>query len=340
MRRVCVVLLLLLLLLASVPASGQEAAQTFTWRTAGMVLQYPSSWLVGEYEGTPLLVSSEDGLVNATAGEAPGTLAFGFYNYPQTNALSPLAFLNALFPDVESEISTFAGTTSFNTEFSDEATGQTIHAIAFLSPVSRNPHVIVAIAPNEEWETVRPVVESVLSTAQFLNGSATFSFLGTDLLFQYPREWRADSNGQVFVVAPENPTGILNGDLDTAEVFVRAQILAVEGIGIDPESEDVAGQVLEAFAGMPLETIDFTWGEDFPAVAAEFEFEDKMLLLVSVVVDDTAVLLGGGSTAETWSFNRRFVLGALDLASINEITPPAKLTSLLNGDVDEEAIFG
>ncbi|MCI0713685.1 MAG: hypothetical protein L0154_26240, partial [Chloroflexi bacterium] len=89
-----------------------------------------------------------------------------------------------------------------------------------------------------------------------------------------------------------------------------------------------------------LETIDFTWGEDFPAVAAEFEFEDKMLLLVSVVVDDTAVLLGGGSTAETWSFNRQFVLGALDMASINEMLPPAELTSLLNGDMDEEAIFG
>ncbi|MCI0709791.1 MAG: hypothetical protein L0154_06465, partial [Chloroflexi bacterium] len=284
MRRVFVVLLVLPLLLAGTPTSGQEAAQTFTWRTAGMVLQYPSSWLVGEYEGTPLLVSSEEGLASATAGEAPGTLAFGFYNYPQTNTLSPLAFLDALFPDVAVETNTFAGTTSFNAEFTDEATGQTIHAIAFLSPVTRNPHVLVAVAPQDQWASARPVVESVLSTARFLGGSAVFSFLGTNLLFQYPREWSADSNGQVFVAAPANPTAIRDGDLDAAEVFVRAQILAVEGIGIDPESENVAGQILEAFAGMPLETIDFTWGEDFPAVAAEFEFEDKMLLLVSVVV--------------------------------------------------------
>jgi hypothetical protein len=340
MRRVFVVLLILPLLLVGVPAHGQDSAQTFTWRTAGMVLQYPSSWLVGEYEGTPVLVSSEEGLANATSGGAPGTLAFGFYNYPQTNVLSSREFLDALFPDVEADASIFAGTTSFNAEFTDEATGQTLRAIAFESPVTRNPHVLVAVAPQDEWGSVIPVMEGVLNSAQFLDGDAEFSFLETDVLFQYPREWTTDTNGQVFVAAPDNPDAVVRGELDAAEVFIRAQVVAVAGIGIDPDSDDVAGQVLAAFVGRSLETIEFVWGEDLLATAAEFEFEGKNLLLVSVAVGDTAVLIGGGSTVETWSFNRQFILGALDMTRINEMTPPRDLTALLNSESDSGAIFG
>lgn len=339
MRKLLVLILFLTSMLA-VPTQAQDASQTFTWRAAGLLMDYPASWLAGEYAGNAILVSTQEGLELALTGETPGTSALGFYTYPQAGNLAPQALLQTLFPDTEVTLSSLGGVASFETHFEDAETDQTLRAIAFVSPVSRDSHVLVGVAPTGDWSAFEPVLDSILTTAQFINATATFEFLGTTVSFSYPRDWETATTAQLLAVAPERPEAVLEGAFESAETFLRAQILAVAGIGLDPESEDVPQQVLSQFAGETLEdVVRFDWGE-WPAAATIYQFDNLQLLMAVVLVEDNAVLFVGGSTSEQWPTSRAYAYGALNTMLIDEVAPPVDLDMLLRGEPIEGDIFG
>jgi hypothetical protein len=327
-----------------ITAQESPPVNDYTWRSAGMVIRFPGNWLIGNFNGVPIAASSPDALANALEGNAPASPAFAFLHYPQTDGLTDDGFLEVMFPGLQADESRFAGTLAVQAQFDDEDTGQTIRVWSFISPVTRNPQILMVAAPQDEWETFEPTLDAILSTAQFLDGDAVFEFLEAEVVFQFPTEWEAVTNGQVFAVAPAavNAQQVVDGDLETVPAFIRAQILAPSGIGIDPAEPTAVQQVLERFAGSALEDVQpFMWGEGMPAAAAEFTFEDKTLLLVAVINDDRALLMGGGSITDTWSENRRFVIGALNMTTFQTIAPPSNLDAILAGEVvQEDGVFG
>jgi hypothetical protein len=314
---------------------AQEAAatHTFTWRSAGLILQYPAGWQVGAYEGNPVLASTAEAMENASDGDAPGAPTLTFLHYPQTGNISPTDLLKLAFPERESENISIGGVNGIVSQFEDEATAQTVRAVVFNSPLTKQAHLLVAVAPSETWATFEPVLDAMLASVQFLGQVASLEFAGGIVLFNYPTGWQTAANGQVVVASADvtSATSILDGKLQDASPFIRAQLLIPSGIGVDPEVEDAPRQILETFTGQTLGDVrEFEWGEDgLPAAASNLEFEGLQLLLVAIVDGDSALLIGGGSTIEAWATMQAIIDGALNLSVYNEQAAPLELENLL-----------
>jgi hypothetical protein len=339
------IILILLLNAVPTPLHAQEelSLQTFTWREAGLIFQYPGGWHAGEYQPHyEMLASNPDALQKALAGEVPGAPTLGFVSYDEIGELQPREVMHLFFPEVTAEEGRLAGTRTLTAEFEDSDNGQMMRVTAFISPVTRKSQLMVAVAPSDQWTSFTPLLESILTTAQFLNGDAIFEFLGIGVTFQFPTEWVQDNNGQVLAAAPRNSQveSVLAGEYSTVPVFVRAQVLVPSGMDL-PEGEDTATAILRRFAGDEnLAVHTFAWAEGVSAASAEFTSDNQTMLMVAIVEDDKAILVGGGSSSETWATNRAFVLGALDTTQFEGYVAPLNLDELLLGAGEEEAIFG
>jgi hypothetical protein len=324
-------------------AQDEPLMRTFTWRTAGLTINYPAEWQVGSYDEHPLLASTPDALTNANAGQFPGAPALAFLYYPQASDLTPAELLAVIFPGQTGEAWSLGGLSSVRAQFEDEATGQTVLAVAFKSPLLNRPHLLAAVAPTDQWGAFAPLIETMIASVRFLRETALLEFLGAKVSFYYPLEWEQVSNGQVLVAGPAQASNraILRGDLQDAPPFVRAQLLAPAGIGVDLADPQAALKILESFTGQTLTDVqEFEWAEGLPAAAAALDFEGLTLLLVAVVDGDTALLIGGGAPSEQWAEAQPTILGVLNLTLFNDNPPGDDLDAALLGASTEGRRLG
>lgn len=341
MKTLKYILVIALLLIATGVTAQSESNQIFTWRQAAMTLEYPAQWQVGLFEGNPILATDPNALTKATEGMAPGAPAITFLYYPQTRSLTPAELMNVVFPEVEPQDSAF-GLSGLQATFSHEATGQTVQVIAFQSPATRNSQIIMAAAPQAEWSDFEDTLTTILASARFLGNTAEMDFLDSRVSFEYPNEWSEASDGQVLVVSPDQTSteSIIQGDFDNAQVFVRSQILRPAGVGINPEAPTAASDILLRFIGIPVEEVEvfqqFNWAEGMPAASAWFDYDGMRLLMVAVVKDENAMLIGGGCVASEWGTHQASILGALNLTRFDDIAPLPDLTAIVTGQITEE----
>lgn len=334
MRRYFLAMMIAVITLSIQSIQAQETAttRTFTWRSAGLILQYPVDWQVGEYEGNSLLASTTEALENASDGDAPSAPTLTFLHYPQTGNITPPDLLKLAFPDRESNDISLGGVNGVVSQFEDETTTQTVRAIVFNSPLTKQAHLLVAVAPIETWASFEPILDAMLASVQFLGEVASLEFAGGKMSFNYPTAWRTATNGQVLVASVDQTSAaaILDGNLQATPPFIRAQLLIPSGIGVDPEAGDAPRQILETFTGQTLtEVREFEWGDGLPAAASSLEFEGLQLLLVAIVDGDSALLIGGGATIEAWPTTQVIIDGALNLSVYNEQAAPLELENLL-----------
>jgi hypothetical protein len=347
----------------------------FTWREAPMSIGYPAGWQVGVYEVHPVLASTPSALTLAVEGQAPDAPALTFLYYQQTSAARLTEFVDILIPGVETTtvapeivFPTLSGIDltrinvdplraefqmvinpddsvvySFEPDYDErvdkEGDEQTVLMIAFEPPANRRPHMILAAAPTETWEAFRPTLDAMLASTQFYTEAAELDLLGAQVSFDYPSSWTSASTGQVFIAAPsqDEADAVLNGQLQGASAFLRAQVLAPEGIGIDAASPTASVEILQAFGGEAVTGIqNFDWAEDVPAASALFEFEGLQLLLIAAVDGETAMLMAAGAAPGRWTDYQEILLGGLNLTSFNENPPPLNLNELIlsgNGNI-------
>lgn len=336
--------LLLMFFVPLMPSSAQSSVPTthiFTWRPAALSLEYPIEWQAGTYEDIAFLTSSADGYAKAVIGSAPEEPSLAFYYYPATATLEPNALLTILFPsDAIPSAGSLGDVPTTEIRFVDNATNQSILAIAFRSPATRHSAVIAAIAPTDKWDNFQPVLDAMLSSVQFYTQTAQLELFGTKALFEYSRAWVQATNGQVVVAAPTivDAEAILTGNLNAP--FIRAQLLTPSGIGVDADDPSAAETILLRFAGLPEDKIEiltrFEWAEGMPAAAAWLELNGVRLALVAVINDDTALLIGGGAPAEQWDSVRAQVLTGLNLTFFVETPSDHDLTRLILGSMTND----
>lgn len=314
-----------------------EANHVYTWREAAMTLEYPADWLVGDYAGNGVIASTPDALEKATQGQAPGAPFLSFLFYPQARTLDVGTLLGVIFPGVEGANYQLGVARGLRAQWDDEANAQTLSLISFESPATRTRQILVAGADETQWGAFVPTLETVLSTVRFLRSTATLEIFGSKVGFRYNNQWVQSNNGQVMVVAPNerSAAGILAGNIDQNVPFVRAQLLIPSGVGVDPASDAAADEILVRFLGLAPDNIEvferFMWAEDMPAASAWFELDGVRLVMIAVVHEDTALVIGGGAPAESWARYQADVLGALDMATFKDIAPTRELTLIATG---------
>ena len=317
---------------------------TYTWREMGILMHYPATWSQTNYANLPMFVTSVEDVDAAEQGNAPNMPAVGLLYYPQARDLNADDFASTLFPESELIPSQVLGLDAFTVDYVDEDTHQTVHAVAFESPVTRVPGIVLGVAPAGEWTGFAPEFNALLNSLEFLGTTTDLSFVDGEVGFRVPSNWSAADNGQVLALAPELSTAeaVVRGELDGLPGFIRAQLVVPSGIGIDAASPTAAQEVLERFVGESLpNTINFMWAEEFPAVAAEFEFGDLNLLMVVVVDGNSALLIGGGASSANWEMYQAWVFGTLNMTVFNEQPAPANLDAILRGEVDTgDGVFG
>lgn len=322
-----------------IQAQADDTNHVFIWREAALAFEYPADWSFGFFEDHPVLTSTPSGMDLARTGQAPGEPAMTFLYYPQARALEPNELMAVIFPDVEMT-EHWLGNKAVYGEFADEANGQMVRVIAFESPATQDAQVIAATAPSEMWGSFVPALDTVLENARFLNDTAELSFFDVLVQFEYFDQWGQTNNGQVLVVAPtsEAATAIMNGDLENATPFVRAQLLVPSGVGVDPDSPTAAEDILIRFVGTTenLDMQHFDWSEEMPAAVATLEFNGLQLVVISVVNGDTALLMTGGASVEEWPVVRRLIIGSLNLTQFGEILPPPDLTQMITSQTIAE----
>lgn len=325
-------------------AQDDEALHAYTWREMGLLMRYPASWVSTNYAGLPMLITDANAVAAAEQGESPAVPALGFLYYPQARDLNTSELLNTVFPDVETNASEVSGVNAISATYDDEETAQTIHILAFESPVTRDPGIILAVAPVGEWDNFAAEFNTVMASVEFLDTAAEMSFFDGEVQVNVSDNWQTASNGQVLGIAPNLDTAeaVVTGDISDLEGFLRAQIVVPSGLGVDADSPTAAQEVLERFVGQPLTTVhNFEWAEGVPAVATEFKFGNLTLLMVAVVDGDTALLIGGGAQANNWVRYQDWVFGMLNMTVFNEYPAPTNLDAILRGDaVEGDGIFG
>lgn len=333
---------------ASADAQSENAKHIFTWREAAMTIEYPADWLVGAYEGHTVVTSDAVALEKATQGQAPGSPFITFLFYPQARTLNTRALLSAIFPGVDGSDYLLGTAKGLRAEFNDESTQQHLLAISFESPATRSKQVLVAGADSSQWGDFAAPLDEILATAKFMRGSALLEVFGTKTTFTYVTEWIQRSNGQILVAAPSEKTveGILAGNIQQTEPFVRAQVLVPSGIGVDPEAPTAAQDILLNFLGQTPEAIDvlrnFEWAEGMPAASALLDYEGLRLLMIVVVQGDSALVIGGGAPIAQWAESQAAIVGALNLSKFNDVAPLTLLTPIVMGQLETSnlAIIG
>lgn len=345
--------LILLVGLVAVPFAGAEQpavaqndapTNTYTWREMGVLMHYPTSWNQTNYAGLPMFVTDPAGVGAAEQGTASNVPALGLLYYPQARDLKAQDFARTLFPEIAQTSTQFLGIDSFTVDYVDEETNQNVHAVAFESPITRVPGIILGVTPVGEWDSFAPEFSTVLNSLEFLGTSADLSFTNGEVELRAPSSWAVAENGQVLALAPElnDAEAVVRGELDGSPGFIRAQIIVPTGIGVDSASPTAAQEVLEQFVGEELSNpINFMWAEEMPAMVAEFEFGELTLLMVVVIDGDTALLIGGGAPVSNWETYQAWVFGALNMTVFNEQPAPANLDAILRGEVDAgDGVFG
>lgn len=321
-------------------AQDDMSSQVFIWREAALALEYPADWHVGFFEDLPIVTNTASGLALASIGEAPGEPAMSFLFYPQAKNLGTRELMDVVFPEVE-VTEHWLGIDGLQAEFAHEETGQMVRIIAFKSPATQASQILVASAPQDIWEDFVPILDSMLNSIQFLNDTAELEFFDAIVKFEYFDEWVETNNGQVLIAAPtlDAANSILDGEIENASPFIQAQLLVPSGIGVDPDSETAAEDILLRFVGSP-DRVDhlqrFDWAEGMPAASAFFEFNGLQLVIVVVVNGDTAMIVSGGATVNQWSEVQRMVIGSINLTQFGEATPPRDLTQIITGQLTDD----
>ncbi len=347
MRQVSIIIVLFcFLIVGNVQAQEPTDQHIFTWREAVMTVAYPADWHIGAYAGNPVLSSTESALAQAELGETPDDPAVTFLFYPAAKTLTPDELIAVIFPDIETAPYSFGGIDALRAEFMNGDETHVAHAIAFMSPATRNSQIILAVSSVDDWDSFEPTLDAMLNSAHFLNDTAELDFFGSTVTFEYFDGWVQQASGQVLVAAPDTASTntILEGNLQTAAPFVRAQLLIPSGIGIDFANPDAATEILTRFIGSAADQVEmqrFEWAEDMPAASASLEFEGSQLVLVAALQEDTALLLVGGAPLDSWADNQAFILGAMNMTQFQDIPPTPNLTPIINRQAGDDAeIFG